>query len=139
MNKQTRGERNNNPGNLRRTSIRWQGLAAEQTDQSFVSFTSPKMGIRALGKTLITYSKVYGLNTVRSIVNRYAPTNENDTDAYINSVADSMGVDPDDRIDLSNSNTLEQLVRAIIKHENGRVSYDDETIQAAVDSALGIA
>ena len=34
----TRGLRNNNPLNIRRSADRWEGTATTQTDQSFVQF-----------------------------------------------------------------------------------------------------
>ena len=43
-----RGIRNNNPGNIRKSNVKWQGLAAEQTDGAFYQFTRPEYGIRAL-------------------------------------------------------------------------------------------
>ena len=34
----TRGTRNNNPLNIRRSADRWEGTRSEQTDPSFVEF-----------------------------------------------------------------------------------------------------
>lgn len=56
MAKIARGERNNNPGNIRHGS-KWQGLSAEQTDKDFCQFISPEYGIRAIYKLLQTYQK----------------------------------------------------------------------------------
>ena len=50
----TRGERNNNPGNIR-TGSTWQGLSLQQTDADFCVFTDPKFGIRALAKVLLLF------------------------------------------------------------------------------------
>ena len=87
---QTRGIRNNNPLNIRRTSTRWQGARKEQTDKSFVQFETMAYGYRAAWKILQTYyerfctqGKAY---TVRNIIERWAPPTENDTEAYIKSV-----------------------------------------------------
>lgn len=125
----TRGLRNNNPGNLRKTADAWQGLATEQTDDEFFQFVNPTYGIRALGKVLDTYLTRYGLNTVRGVINRWAPPNENNTDAYISSVASSMGVGPDDHID---ENDLLALTKAIIKHENGINPYPDSVVEGGL-------
>ena len=62
----TRGERNNNPGNIRKGS-NWQGLAPEQTDSAFGQFTEAKWGIRALAKVLLQYGQ-QGRDTVQAIV-----------------------------------------------------------------------
>lgn len=134
--KETRGEVNRNPGNIERNAIKWEGMAAEQSDPRFVCFTDPVYGIRALAKVLLTYYKKYGLNTVRGIINKWAPPAENNSDAYIAHVAEELSVGPDDPISVTNSLTLESLVVAIIKHENGRCVYQDATIVKAIDKAL---
>ena len=36
----TRGQRNNNPLNIRHSADKWQGARVEQTDKSFVQFES---------------------------------------------------------------------------------------------------
>lgn len=85
MNQQLpRGIRNNNPGNIRH-GANWLGLNTngQDIDSSFCVFTAPVYGIRALAKVLINYKRIHGLNTVRQIVSRYAPPNENQTTAYI--------------------------------------------------------
>lgn len=126
-----RGERNNNPGNIRLGSVRWQGQV-DGTDPAFVTFATPQDGIRALAKLLRNYQTIHGLRTVRAIINRYAPASENNTSAYVGAVASAMGVSPDAPIDLNNDATLSQLVAAIIAHENGRNVYAADTIAAGV-------
>lgn len=137
MNQQTRGERNNNPGNIDRNETIWLGMSDIQPDSRFITFNDPKWGIRALAKVLLSYYHAHGLNTVSGIINRWAPDVENATDAYVNHVAELLNVAPDQAINLENANILESLVRAIIAHENGRVAYSDEVIQTGVDLALG--
>ena len=51
----SRGLRNNNPGNIRKTGDKWQGLSTTQTDDSFFQFTDAKYGIRAMAKLLKNY------------------------------------------------------------------------------------
>lgn len=123
---QTRGLRNNNPGNIRKTATVWQGQKAEQTDGDYIQFVSAEYGIRALAKVLNTYRTSYGLDTVREIVGRWAPPNENDTASYVNSVASQLGIGPDATIDFNVH--MPALVKAIIKHENGLQPYSDLTI-----------
>ena len=83
----TRGIRNNNPLNIRRSSTHWQGARKEQTDKSFVQFETMAYGYRAAWKILQTYYETFRRNnqpfTVRNIISRWAPPNENDTEAYI--------------------------------------------------------
>ncbi len=129
-----RGIRNNNPGNIRHGDA-WQGLAEQQTDSSFCVFRSPEYGIRALAKVLLNYEKKYGLNTVRKIVSRYAPENENDTESYIKSVAGQLGVDTDEPITVRDKATLLVLVKAIIRHENGEQPYSNEILIKGLEMA----
>jgi hypothetical protein len=137
MTDKTRGERSNNPGNIEKNYVKWQGMASDQSgDLRFVVFNTPFDGIRALAKVLLTYFKKYRHNTIETIIGRWAPVNENNTSAYVTHVAKEVGVDPDAAIDLMNPEILERMVTAIIKHENGRNMYDDATIVKAVDSAL---
>lgn len=126
-----RGERNNNPGNIRLGATRWQGQI-DGTDPAFVTFATPQDGIRALAKLLRNYQTIHGLRTVRAIIARYAPASENNTAAYVGAVAAALGVSPDAPIDLNNDATLQQLVAAIIAHENGRNVYAADTIAAGV-------
>jgi hypothetical protein len=136
MYKQTRGLRNNNPGNIRRTSDQWQGLKAVQSDDAFFQFINPVYGIRALAKIIRNYQEKYGLNTVSELISRWAPPNENDTGPYIRHVANVVGVAPDERIDTNNFDTLLALTKGIIKHENGINPYPYSTISDGVARAL---
>jgi len=134
----TRGERNNNPGNIRYlpNGEHWIGERKNEGDPDFCEFNTPEEGIRALAKTLITYQRKHGLNTVRNIINRWAPSSENDTDAYVYAVAQDCAVTPTQILDLNDSQMLSKLCKAIIRHENGRVIYSDEQINQGVQSAL---
>ena len=124
-----RGIRNNNPGNIR-WGADWQGLKKDgkSQDPSFCVFTSPEYGIRALAKLLRNYQRLYGLNTSRKIIGRYAPPNENQTQAYIQSVAQQLGIQPDTPVDLNEEATLLVFIKAIIRFENGIQPYDTDTI-----------
>ncbi|TLI63226.1 structural protein [Escherichia sp. E1130] len=131
-----RGIRNNNPGNIR-WGDEWKGLVPEtqRTDKSFCQFKSAEYGIRAMIIILRNYQRKHGLCTISDIINRWAPTNENDTQAYINSVAKATGVDPDQRIDTSDSRFMMKLLQAIIQHENGDQPYSFDVFVKAIDLA----
>ncbi len=120
-----RGIRNNNPGNIRRNGDPWQGLAERQLDIEFFTFKSAVYGIRALARTLITYQDKYGLRTIRQIISRWAPPNENNTEAYVKAVAASTGLDADQPLDVHRFDHLLPLTKAIIRHENGQQPYSD--------------
>lgn len=119
-----RGERNNNPGNIKRNAIQWEGMSADQTDPVFVVFDDATYGIRALGKLLQKYAE-RGLLTVHQIISTYAPGSENNTAAYIAAVSNALGVKPDEQINPFDFATLRPLMAAIITHENGRNIYID--------------
>ena len=135
MNQQLpRGIRNNNPGNIRHGE-NWLGLNPNglNIDSAFCVFTAPVYGIRALAKVLVNYKRIHGLNTVRQIVSRYAPPNENQTTAYIQSVAKQLGVYPDTVIDIEERGVLTVFIKAIIRMENGIQPYSDELIQQGIE------
>jgi hypothetical protein len=114
-----RGIRNNNPGNIRLGKTRWQGQKPVQADTDFIEFETPLMGLRALMRLLLTYNARYGLDTVESIINRYAPPHENATDHYIHGVSRRLGVTRKQRLKLTDEKTLAHLAAAIVRHENG--------------------
>lgn len=127
----TRGVRNNNPGNIRYSEHSgWQGRVAykDKKDKAFEEFVSESYGIRALMKLLKNYQNKYELRTVREIVGRYAPSNENDTPRYVRTVCKEMGVAPDDVLDVNEKYTLYLLVQAICWQEcSVRISVCDLT------------
>ena len=130
VSKAPRGIRNNNPGNIRKSDSAWVGKM-RGLDQDFETFDSPENGIRALVVLLKNYMKT-GNDTVRKIINKYAPSNENDTSAYVAKVSEMVGVSPDFPLD---ERHLRSLVIAIIKHENGRNPYTVAQIDAGISRA----
>ena len=129
-----RGIRNNNPGNIKKNNVDWDGLSEEQTDNTFFQFTDPIYGIRALTKILLTYRHKYDLKNVWAIINRYAPPSENDTEAYKNFVTKKTGLNMLEEIDNSVEAYL-PVVKAIILMENGEQPYDDEIILQGMNLA----
>lgn len=115
----------NNPGALRHADNDWVGMTLLQNNKSFVRFSTPKYGLRALMKTLVTYENLYGFNTIESIITRWAPKNENNTAAYIADVSKRTGIPRDVLIDLTDIDNLIKLAKAITMHESGKPPYDD--------------
>lgn len=134
----TRGERINNPGNIVKSGINWDGKV-HGNDERFESFSSPEAGIRALAKNLLAYSNLHGINTVEGIVARWAPATDprNDVRSYTAFVSKALGVAPDAKIDIHNPATLTALTKAIIEKENGRNIYSDKQISLGLSAALG--
>ena len=92
----TRGIRNNNPLNIRHSADQWQGAREEQTDKSFVQFTTMAYGYRAAWRTLQSYYRRLCQQgkpfTVQTIISRWAPPAENDTQSYIRHVLKLSGI-----------------------------------------------
>jgi hypothetical protein len=76
-------------------------------------------GYRAMFVLLHTYQRKYGLNTIASIISRYAPSVENHTEAYINAVAEASGVPATSHITTTNADVMVPIVVAMSKVENG--------------------
>ena len=94
-----RGIRNNNPLNIRLSNDKWQGQVLPQRgsgEGAFFQFEKMEYGWRAAFVILCkTYYGKRGLRTIRAIVSRWAPNNENNTAAYIRHVSDYTGIGPD--------------------------------------------
>lgn len=130
----SRGLRNNNPLNIR-LGDNWQGLADDQTDSSFCVFSSPEYGIRAAAKLLLNYQSRYGCWSIKDIVSRWAPENENDTGAYIAAIANGCGVGKDELYDLSHMENMVKILRAMTIHENGSCPYDNVMLEKGATMA----
>jgi len=118
----TRGYRNNNPGNIRLTyrdgkKYYWKG-EIDGTDTSFKTFKNIAYGYRAIFALLKEYIGK-GYNTIEKIISRYAPSSENNTNAYVTTVTKRVGITKDTKIGASDLVTLTKLVSAISFVENG--------------------
>lgn len=119
MDRIARGLRNNNPGNIRKTKDKWQGLRPVQEDAEFFQFTEMKWGYRALIRTLQNYRHRHGCQTIADFIRRWAPNNENNTAGYISSVCKEMQV-PDSFVpDVDDEGTMCAFAAAISQVENG--------------------
>lgn len=116
--KQPRGLRNNNPGNLRRSTRTWRGKVTTGGDPAFETFVSMAYGYRALMVTLRTYITTHRLNTVKDIIYRWAPPIENHTEDYIHRVCSETGYTRT-QILKADRLTLIKLAAAISRVENG--------------------
>ena len=137
-----RAVRNNNPGNLE-AGARWKGLLpasrmtpAQRRERRFAVFASPPWGFRALALVLRNCQRRHGLNTIREIVARFAPPNENDTDAYVGAASRSMGVAADAPLALEDPRVLMALCKAIAVHESGGWFFSDADLAQGIALAL---
>lgn len=132
MTKQARGIRNNNPGNIRNSERNdWKGEVskADKKDQAFEEFETMSDGVRAMMRLLQKYQRSYNLYTVKDIVERWAPRNENDTAAYVRTVCKEMQMPECCGLDLTDKGTMCALVDAMCYVENG-VHIDMADIEA---------
>lgn len=115
-----RGLRNNNPGNLVRTSETWKGKVphAQNTDTRFEQFIELRYGIRAMMRDVMT-DIGKGKNTVTALISEFAPAFENNTSAYINTVAKMVGISVNAKITNLSDILLIQICKAIVYVENG--------------------
>jgi hypothetical protein len=140
-----RGIRNNNPGNIERSNIQWQGmLTMDQVQQTgvldqagnvltrtwdpiFVQSATPADGVRMIGHVLRAKA-ARGLTNVDSIIRDYSKT---DQDTYVRNVTAALGLDPDaggqyQTIDVTA--VLPAFATAIIQQENGQQPYEPSDI-----------
>lgn len=97
--------RNNNPGAL-------------MPGGKLAQYDSPEEGLTALDNNLKSYGNK-GVNTLAGVISKWAPPNENNTNAYIAHAAQVTGLDPNAQIDLNNPYVRHQISAAIVQHENG--------------------
>lgn len=122
-----RGIRNNNPGNVKRSSIKWQGsIPPDQVravlgvdyDPVMEQMLTPEDGVRMIGH-ILRAKQARGLVSVDQIIRDYSET---DQDAYIAYVAKGLGVEEDQPIDVTA--VLPAFATLIIQQENGEQPYE---------------
>lgn len=140
---QTRGYLNNNPGNVDRSpGFLWTSeirdvndprltdfQRKELTKGRFAVFPAPQWGIRIIPKNLQSYQKKLGLKSVRAMISRWAPPNENDTEMYIRRVCDKLGVSDTATVDMWNYDVAKEMTLAIIGVELGGNPYPMHVIE----------
>lgn len=125
-----RGIRNNNPLNIEQGAP-WNGLAEVQTDSRFAVFNDHRYGYRAAARIVDNYRK-RGVSTLAEIISTWAPSTENNTLAYINSVAAKTGIDPDQTV---NREHYPAMFAAMTVHENGENPYPIDDIVEGISWA----
>ena len=122
-----RGIRNNNPLNIRRSKNQWQGMKKVQSDTQFCQFETLDWGWRAAFKLLTrTYYHQYRLYTIKGIISRWAPPNENNTRVYIENVSRLTGIGPDEPLGIPSDKPARRIALglAMAIQENGQTSID---------------
>lgn len=86
----------NNPFNIRYNAAnKWIGLTGNH--KGFCEFSDLKYGIRAAAYILMVSYRKRGYVTYKQIVKRFAPSSENDTEAYLKYLCRTLQVQEDDK------------------------------------------
>ena len=116
----TIADRFNNP-----TNLRWaEGYGTHNTmSGNFAVFPSLDEGVLAAAKQLQIYG-TRGVNTIRDIASKWAPSNENDTAEYIRHVVRQTRFNENEKLNLNDPVVLAKLISAMASKEGagGRVS-----------------
>ena len=124
----SRGLRNCNPGNIRRSRTRYEGEVVPSGDSQFKQFESMGYGYRAMFVLLHTYRlRGYGA-TIEKMISRYAPPSENNTEGYIARVSVGSGIAKDCLLDTLSAEQMIPIVCAMSEVENG-VAADRPTVE----------
>ena len=102
-------------------------MSKTQNDRSFCQFETMEYGWRAAFKLLTrTYYHTYRLFTIRMIISKWAPPNENKTSAYIANVSRLTGIAPDEPIGIPSDKPARWMMLGIAMaiQENGLESID---------------
>lgn len=135
----SRGLRNNNPGNIRRSRVHYDGEVTPSRDAEFKEFESMAYGYRAMFTLLNTYRRRYNLSTIRQMINRYAPPSENFTEGYIRFISRTTGIRPDETLDTRAARDMIPVVAAMSEIENGTKAITSDVEagwQLFIDSLL---
>jgi hypothetical protein len=114
-----RGVRNNNPGNIRRSTRApvWKEEIWPGNDDAFCTFSAPEWGIRAIVLTLISYHEKDGCQNIAQAIRRWAPPQENQTASYVAFVAGRTRIQAYEAFDTRSWRIMSDLVAAIIAEE----------------------
>ena len=129
LKKMPRGILNNNPCNIRKSTDKFQGEVQPSGDKEFKQFETMAYGYRAAFRILRTYINNYKCDTIRKIISRFAPSNENHTENYIRVVSERSGIPADDIVYPDNREMMVRIVAAMSYVENGREAVMSDVIR----------
>ena len=112
------GVRNNNWLNIRYNPANdWVGQTGGDAN-NYAKFDDPVNGLRAADIVLKNYGAKHGIDNLNDAIFRFAPPEDNNpTPVYAKFVADKMGINPDDKIDLADPDTREKMIAAMVQFE----------------------
>ena len=124
----SRGLRNNNPGNIRVSPVRYQGERVPSGDPAFKQFKNILWGYRAMFVLLHTYRIKHGLNTLTGMIRRYAPPVENHTEGYLRAVCNWSGIPADRPLNTLDGTAMIPVVAAMSRIENGTPAIEADVL-----------
>lgn len=117
---------------MRHDNDKWQGEVVPSQDAAFKQFETMAWGYRAAFKLLHNYQKNNGCRILSDFINRWAPPSENNTSAYISTVAKRAGLSDVSQIDTLDGDTMRSVVSAMSYVENG-IPADEAEVAAGWD------
>ena len=121
------GGRQNNPFDLRPVG----------QSTGFQSFGDMQAGVTAGFRNLLFAQDGHHRNTLKQIISAYAPSSENDTKKYIDSVVSQTGYGADQQIDLHDRKVLKSVGNAMLNREGTAGNVTDDQLNKGVSAALG--
>lgn len=128
----TRGIRNNNPFNIKKSNNKWLGKI-KGDDKVFETFDTLEHGYRAGLRILVTYYTKYKLHTYRQILNKFAPSSENNLDNYLYFIWQNAHILPDQHLMLG---TLLYVIAPLITVYECGLPIDYKFSDAIVEKLL---
>lgn len=115
----------NNPFNIRYNAAnRWIGLTGNH--KGFCEFSELMYGIRAAAYIIMVSYRRRSIFTYKQIISAYAPSSENNTEAYLSFICKTLQVKPDD-----NPRNIYDIARLLVRiayYESSFVLDRDYTI-----------
>ncbi|EAA6684988.1 TPA: hypothetical protein G8T93_000732 [Salmonella enterica] len=129
----TIADRFNNPANLRYAA----GYETANTRSGkFAVFPSLDEGVLAAAKQLQIYG-TKGINNIHDIISKWAPSNENNTKAYIRHVVNATGRSEFEKLNLNDTRTLAKLITAMSVKEGAGSRLSEEKVTQIINNAGG--
>ena len=128
------GERNFNYGNIRPGA---DFIGETGANKGYATFKNPLYGGRAVSRLIDTYRNKYGINTIDSFIDRYAPAGDNTKEAragYKKFLSDKTGLGIGEEFDLEKDKA--NLMQGIFEFETGKGSpFSQQDINAMIASS----
>ncbi|ELF2144639.1 hypothetical protein RBN03_002419 [Salmonella enterica] len=129
----TIADRFNNPANLRYAT----GYETASTRSGkFAVFPSLDEGVLAAAKQLQIYG-TKGINNIHDIISKWAPSNENNTKAYIGHVVNATGRSEFEKLNLNDTRTLAKLITAMSVKEGAGSRLSEGKVIQIINNAGG--